>query len=44
MAIVLSAVQPLLKSIPRAMIIWFTGPFFISMKDQHTQMATMEET
>ena len=44
MAMVASAVQDLLKSIPRAMMIWLTGPFRISMKDQHTQIATMEET
>ena len=44
MAIVLSAVQPLLKLIPSAMIIWFTGPSFISIKDQQTQIATIEET
>ena len=43
-AIVLSAVHPLLKLIPSAMISWFTGPSFISMKDQHTQIATIEET
>ena len=43
-AMVLSAVHALLKSIPSPMISWLTGPSFISMKDQHTQIATIDET
>ena len=44
MAMPLSAVQLLLKGMPRAMMNWLIGPSFIIMKRQHTQMATIEAT